>query len=106
MCEIVKTIQLFVNKSFNLYEATVKELLNFLCTYYVNNDLTEDESLNKIDNKLAQLFQFFDLVKILPIIYKYFEVIIKLMEPSLVTSWLWTHLISFDVLSKVIIDLA
>ncbi len=77
LCEIAKTIESFVNKSFSLYESTVKELLNFLCNISENSshDLRDEENtFDRIDKKLAQLFQIFDLTKMLPIIFKFFEV--------------------------------
>jgi len=77
LCEIAKTIESFVNKSFSLYESTVKELLKFLCNISENSshDLRDEENtFDRIDKKLAQLFQIFDLTKMLPIIFKFFEV--------------------------------
>ena len=58
---IAKTIESFVNKSFSLYESTVKELLKFLCNISENSshDLRDEENtFDRIDKKLAQLFQW------------------------------------------------
>ena len=73
VCEIIKSIEIFMDKSFYLFEFTIKGLLEFLCNF---NSFTEQEfSQKNIEKRLALLFKNFDLSKILPIINKYFEVI-------------------------------
>jgi len=62
-----------MDKSFNLFQSTIKGLFDILCNFNSNDQ--QESTQKNIEKRLAQLFKCFDLSKILPIIYKYFEVI-------------------------------
>lgn len=68
----MKAIRLSVNCSPVLYELTVRDVINFLCHDF-NEEIGVSGSI-EIDNKLTELFQCFEISKMIPVLNVFFEV--------------------------------
>lgn len=67
---MVKAVKLSIDRSPKLHEMTVRDALNFLC----NDFGCEPIDSHKIDNKMTELFQCFNLIKSIPTVTKFIEV--------------------------------
>jgi hypothetical protein len=69
---MVKAIKLAVERSSTLHDLTVRDALSFLCFDFGSESLSSPQT--KIDYKMTELFQCFNLNKSLPTLIKFFEV--------------------------------
>lgn len=70
LCRMVKAVKLSIDRSPKLHEMTVRDALNFLCNDFGREPMDQ----HKIDNKMTELFQCFNLIKSIPTVTKFIEV--------------------------------